>query len=96
MWLGFVVVPEPIRDSIVAALSVTGKFAPLLVQAALADFMNEGHFTRHLRRTRRPYAERRHYFLAPPSDIRASGYASAPLNSASRWLASSATIAMTP
>ena len=63
MRLGFLVVPEPIRDTIVAALSVTGQFAPLLTQAALADFMNEGHFTRHLRRTRRLYAERRHYFL---------------------------------
>ena len=64
MRLGFLVVPEPIRDSIIAALSVTGQFAPLLTQAALADFMNEGHFTRHLRRMRRLYAERRQYFLA--------------------------------
>ena len=63
MRLGFLVVPEPIRDSIISALSVTGQFAPLLTQAALADFMNEGHFTRHLRRMRRLYAERRPYFL---------------------------------
>ena len=52
MRLGFMVVPEPIRDSIVSGLSVTGQFAPLLTQAALADFMNEGHFTRHLRSMR--------------------------------------------
>jgi GntR family transcriptional regulator/MocR family aminotransferase len=64
MRLGFLVVPELIRDSIDSALSVTGQFAPLLTQAALADFMNEGHFTRHLRRMRRLYAERRAYFLA--------------------------------
>jgi GntR family transcriptional regulator/MocR family aminotransferase len=64
MRLGFLVVPEPIRDSIISALSVTGQFAPLLTQAALADFMNEGHFTRHLRRMRRLYAERRAYFLS--------------------------------
>jgi len=64
MRLGFLVVPEPIRDSIVSAVSVTGQFAPLLTQAALADFMNEGHFTRHLRRMRRLYAERRAYFLS--------------------------------
>ena len=63
MRLGFLVVPEPIRDTIISALSVTGQFAPLLTQAALADFMNEGHFTRHLRRMRRLYAERRQYFL---------------------------------
>ncbi len=63
MRLGFMVVPEPIRDSIVSGLSVTGQFAPLLTQAALADFMNEGHFTRHLRSMRRLYAERRLTFL---------------------------------
>jgi GntR family transcriptional regulator / MocR family aminotransferase len=63
MRLGFLVVPEPIRERIAAALSVTGQFAPLLAQAALADFMNEGHFTRHLRRMRRLYGERRQHFL---------------------------------
>ena len=63
MRLGFLVVPEPIRDTIISALSVTGQFAPLLTQAALADFMNEGHFTRHLRRMRRLYAERRNCAL---------------------------------
>jgi GntR family transcriptional regulator/MocR family aminotransferase len=63
MRLGFMVVPEAIRDSIVSGLSVTGQFAPLLTQAALADFMNDGHFARHLRRMRRLYAERRLFFL---------------------------------
>jgi GntR family transcriptional regulator/MocR family aminotransferase len=63
MRLGFLVAPDAIRDRITAALSVTGQFAPLLTQAALADFMNEGHFTRHLRRMRRLYAERRQHFM---------------------------------
>jgi len=63
MRLGFLVVPKAIGDTIDAVLSVTGQFAPLLTQAALADFMNEGHFTRHLRRMRRLYAERRLFFL---------------------------------
>ena len=63
MRLGFLVVPEILRESIAVALSVTGQFAPLLTQAALADFMNEGHFTRHLRRMRRLYAARRQYFM---------------------------------
>lgn len=63
MRLGFLVVPKAIGDTIEAALSVSGQFAPLLTQAALADFMNEGHFTRHLRRSRRLYAERRVTFL---------------------------------
>ena len=63
MRLGFMVVPEAIREAAVPALSVTGQFAPLLTQAALADFINEGHLTRHLRRMRRLYAVRRQYFM---------------------------------
>lgn len=63
MRLGFLVVPDILRENIATALSVTGQFAPLLTQAALADFMNEGHFTKHLRRMRRIYAARRQYFI---------------------------------
>jgi GntR family transcriptional regulator/MocR family aminotransferase len=63
MRLGYVVVPEGIRESFAASLSTTGQFAPLITQAALADFMNEGHFARHLRRMRRIYAERRQLFM---------------------------------
>ena len=63
MRLGFLVVPEAFREGLVSALSVTGQFPPLLTQAALADFINEGHFARHLRRMRRVYATRRQYFM---------------------------------
>jgi GntR family transcriptional regulator/MocR family aminotransferase len=63
MRLGFMVVPEAMRIGIVSALSATGQFAPLLTQAALADFINEGHLTRHLRRMRRLYAARRQAFI---------------------------------
>ncbi|MBI2718393.1 MAG: PLP-dependent aminotransferase family protein [Rhizobiales bacterium] len=63
MRLGFMVVPEAIRDGLAAALSTTGQFAPLLTQAALADFINDGHLTRHLRRMRRLYAARRGHFM---------------------------------
>ena len=63
MRLGFMVVPPEIGSRMTAALSATGHFAPLLTQAALADFMAEGHLTRHLRRMRRLYAQRRQYFI---------------------------------
>lgn len=63
MRLGFMVVPEAMGKGLVAGLSATGQFAPLLTQAALADFITEGHFTRHLRRTRRLYATRRLLFM---------------------------------
>ncbi|MCX7889495.1 MAG: PLP-dependent aminotransferase family protein [Rhodobacteraceae bacterium] len=64
MRLGFVVLPPAICDRIVPALATTGHFAPLVTQAALADFINAGHLTRHLRRTRRLYAQRREAFYA--------------------------------
>jgi GntR family transcriptional regulator/MocR family aminotransferase len=63
MRLGYMVVPMDVRDRLKAALNATGQFAPLITQAALADFITEGHLTRHLRRMRRLYAERRQYFM---------------------------------
>lgn len=63
MRLGYIVVPASLRDSFIGALSATGQFAPLFTQAALADFISEGHLTRHLRRMRRIYTERREFFM---------------------------------
>ncbi len=63
MRLGYMVVPMALRENFSAALSATGQFAPLITQAALADFINEGHLSRHLRRMRRIYAERRRRFI---------------------------------
>jgi len=64
MRLGFMVVPDSLREGIAAALSTTGQFAPLLTQAALADFITEGYLSRHLRRMRRLYTARREVFMA--------------------------------
>jgi GntR family transcriptional regulator/MocR family aminotransferase len=61
--LGFIVLPPALQKGFVNALSTTGQFAPLLLQAALADFIMEGHMTRHLKRMRRLYASRRQVFL---------------------------------
>ncbi|MGE0007661.1 MAG: PLP-dependent aminotransferase family protein [Parvibaculaceae bacterium] len=63
MRLGYMVVPMDVRDRLKAALNATGQFGPLITQAALADFITEGHLTRHLRRMRRLYAERRLLFM---------------------------------
>jgi GntR family transcriptional regulator/MocR family aminotransferase len=60
--LGFMVLPPELHERIPHALSTTGQFAPLLLQAALADFITEGHMTRHLKRMRRIYAARRQRF----------------------------------
>ncbi|MGU7771903.1 MocR-like pyridoxine biosynthesis transcription factor PdxR [Burkholderia sp. MR1-5-21] len=57
--IGFMVVPpalaQPLRDT-AGALMLHGR---AVEQRALADFIEAGHFTRHLRRMRRLYAERR-------------------------------------
>jgi len=60
--LGFMVLPSALYERIPHALSTTGQFAPLLLQAALADFINEGLMSRHLKRMRRIYAARRQTF----------------------------------
>ncbi|MGH7541497.1 MAG: PLP-dependent aminotransferase family protein, partial [Gemmatimonadota bacterium] len=56
--LGYLVVPPDLVDRFAAAQSVTSRHAPLLEQAALADFIAAGHFGRHIRRMRGVYAER--------------------------------------
>jgi GntR family transcriptional regulator / MocR family aminotransferase len=60
--LGFMVLPPTLTPGVTRAISITGQFAPLLLQAALADFIEQGHMTRHLRRMRRIYADRRQVF----------------------------------
>jgi GntR family transcriptional regulator/MocR family aminotransferase len=60
--LGFMVLPEILLRDIGQVLSITGQFAPLLLQAALADFIDEGHMSMHLKRMRRIYAARRMAF----------------------------------
>jgi len=56
--LGYVVVPEPLVDAFAAARSIGDRHAPVLEQAVVADFLEEGHYVRHLRRMRLLYAER--------------------------------------
>lgn len=63
MRLGFMVLPSEISERIRPAISLTGQYAPLGLQAALADFIEEGYFFRHLNRMRRLYASRRAFFL---------------------------------
>jgi GntR family transcriptional regulator/MocR family aminotransferase len=60
--LGYIVVPPLLVDKIARALSTTGQFAPLLLQAAVAEFIESGKMARHLSRMRRLYAQRRKFF----------------------------------
>lgn len=62
--LAYAVVPPALLDRFVAAKSIVDRFTPPLAQAALADFLEEGHFGRHLRRMREIYATRRAALLS--------------------------------
>jgi GntR family transcriptional regulator/MocR family aminotransferase len=56
--IGYMVVPPDMVDAFAAARGVLSRFTPSMDQAVLADFINEGHFARHIRRMRTLYAER--------------------------------------
>ncbi len=56
--LGYVVVPPDLVDLFAAARWLIDRHSPPLEQVVLADFIEEGHFARHVRRMRTLYAER--------------------------------------
>lgn len=67
--LGWLVLPPPLLPAFVAARR-TADMAPAgLTQAAMAAFMQEGHFGAHLRRMRSLYGKRRHQLLAAAARI---------------------------
>jgi GntR family transcriptional regulator / MocR family aminotransferase len=57
--LGYVVAPAWAREALLAAKHASGLGTPALMQAAVADFIAEGHLLRHVRRMRAEYAGRR-------------------------------------
>jgi GntR family transcriptional regulator/MocR family aminotransferase len=57
--LGYVVLPPSLADPFYQAMRLVDRGAPTLTQAAVADFINEGHFERHLQRLRKEYGHRR-------------------------------------
>ncbi len=56
--LGFLVLPPDLVKPFTRARELGDRQTPGLQQAVLADFMNEGHFARHVRRMRTLYAQR--------------------------------------
>ena len=62
--LGFLVAPPRVVDALADARRVVDAQPPHLTQAALAAFITNGAFERHLRRTRRAYRERRDLLVA--------------------------------
>jgi GntR family transcriptional regulator/MocR family aminotransferase len=61
--IGYMILPPALVDSFLKVRRMIDIHSPMLEQAVLADFMIEGHFTRHLRRMRTLYAERRSALL---------------------------------
>jgi GntR family transcriptional regulator/MocR family aminotransferase len=57
--LGFMALPQRLVNPVWKAKSFTERDVPLLEQRALAEFIADGHFERHLSRTRPIYARRR-------------------------------------
>ena len=67
--VGFIVAPSWARPALIAARQGTEGPHSVVAQEALADFINEGHLTRHVRKMRRVYAERRATLLEGLSQI---------------------------
>jgi GntR family transcriptional regulator/MocR family aminotransferase len=57
--LGYIVAPPGLVEPLTRAKAVVDRHSPIVPQAVLADFIQEGHFARHIRRTREAYGERR-------------------------------------
>jgi GntR family transcriptional regulator/MocR family aminotransferase len=57
--IGYMILPPALVDPFLKVRRLVDIHSPVLEQAALAEFMMEGHFVRHLRRMRTLYAERR-------------------------------------
>lgn len=57
--LGYIVIPTDLVDRFLSVRHALDVYPPHLYQAVLHDFIGEGHFARHIRRTRLLYSERR-------------------------------------
>lgn len=61
--LGYVIVPPPLVEPMTRARMLAGRTSPTIDQAVVADFIEEGHFERHVRRMRSAYRERQEALL---------------------------------
>lgn len=61
--MGYLVVPSHLVDAFRSASSLADRGVAGLPQAVIADFMNEGHFARHVRRMRLLYAQRQAFLV---------------------------------
>ena len=62
--VGYVIAPEGLEAAFAHAVRNTGQTVPQPVQGALAEFIDVGHYGRHVRRMRALYAKRRALLFA--------------------------------
>lgn len=62
--LAYIVLPPPLVTPFIRAKQLVDRGAPTLTQAAVSDFITEGHFERHLRHLRQAYGARREKLVA--------------------------------
>ncbi len=67
--IGYLILPSPLVEAFLTVRRLIDIHTPMLEQAVLADFIAEGHFSRHLRRMRTLYAERRAALLEAVSGL---------------------------
>lgn len=61
--LGYLIVPQDLREAFVHAKALVDRQSPMWEQATLARFIEDGHFDRHIRRMRREYVSRQKTLL---------------------------------
>ena len=67
--LGYLILPPPLVEAFRTVRNLIDTHPPMLEQAVLAEFIGDGHFTRHLRKMRSLYAERRTAILEAACEI---------------------------
>ena len=65
--IGYIIAPPDLVRACRRARSLSGLQCPVLEQAVLADFIEEGHFARHVRRMRALYADRQQVLIKASS-----------------------------
>ena len=79
--LGYMVVPPQLIKGFKLGLYELQRPGQVMIQAALADFMEEGHFVSHIRRLKQTYAERRYLLQTALASIAKVGAKLSPIDS---------------
>ncbi|WP_407364568.1 PLP-dependent aminotransferase family protein (plasmid) [Pseudomonas luteola] len=67
--LAYLVLPQAVQAQFLAETIHRPHDCPYLLQATLTDFMTQGHFSRHLRKMRNLYAQRREYLCQALKEV---------------------------